>query len=317
MEINGLKVLVAGGAGFIGSFIVDSLFNAGADVTVFDSILYGDKNLHHLKNKLKIINGDITDYNQIEHASKGQEVIIHVAFPAALCDLSLTNQFIETGTIGTFNLLRAAKENDSILIYGSSISVYGKQIYQPIDEQHPLDPVITYGATKLVGEAYCRSFQHEFGLNTVILRYSDVYGPRFKRIGAPTSFLLKALKDEPIQIHGDGSQMRDYTYVTDIADATVLAIDDHAYGKSFNIASGNVCSIVELAKLVKHATNSESIIEFISKNEIDPKKYIASDNRKYSISIEKAKNILKFKPKFSLNDGLNFTKQWILNNYEI
>lgn len=317
MELNGLKVLVAGGAGFIGSYIVDSLLDVGAEVTVFDEFLYGDKNLQHVKKNIQIIKGDITDCNQVNQASEGKDVLIHVAFPAALCDLSLSNQFIETGTIGTFNLLRAAKENDSVFIYGSSISVYGKQIYQPVDEQHPLNPIITYGATKLVGEVYCRSFQHEFGLKTVILRYSDVYGPRSKRIGAPTAFLLKALNDEPIQIHGDGLQMRDYTYVTDIADATVLAINDCVYGETFNIASGRAYSIVELARIVKKITNSDSRIVFVSNDEIKSNKYIANDTRKYSISIEKAKKLLKFIPNVMINDGIEITKQWISENPSI
>lgn len=316
MKKNGLKVLVAGGAGFIGSHIVDSLLKAGTEVTVFDNFLYRDKNLQHVKNNIRIINGDITDFSQVKGASEGQDVIIHVAFPAALCDLSLSNQFIETGTIGTLNLLRAAKENDSVFIYGSSISVYGKQIYQPVDEIHPLEPIITYGATKLVGEVYCKSFHHEFGLKTVILRYSDVYGTRFKRIGAPTAFILKALKGEPIQIHGDGSQMRDYTFVTDIADATVLAINECAYGETFNIASGQACSIVELARMVKQITNSESRIEFISNDGIDSNKYVTNDARKYSISIEKAKKLLKFKPNVLLSDGLESTKRWILEDID-
>ncbi|MCK4827117.1 NAD-dependent epimerase/dehydratase family protein, partial [bacterium] len=186
MHLKGKKVLVAGGAGFIGSHVVDELVKSGAVVTVLDDLSSGNiKNLNHIRNKIKCIHGSINDYQQVVSAANNQEVIIHEGFPAALCDLNPDNQFIETGTLGTYNLLRAAAENESIFIYASSISVYGKQVSDPINEKHPLDPLITYGATKLAGEGYCKAFQNEYGLNCVILRYSDVYGPRFNRTGAP------------------------------------------------------------------------------------------------------------------------------------
>ena len=312
MDLENAKVLVAGGAGFIGSHVCDALIRKGAEVTVLDNLVSGNlKNIAHIKDRLRFIKGDITNFEQVLHAAKDKDVIIHEAFPAAICDLSPEKQFITTGTLGTYNLLRAALANDSIFIYASSISVYGKQVSSQISESHPLNPIIVYGATKLSGEIYCRAFQHEHELNIVILRYSDVYGPRFSRISAPIAFLLKGLKKEPLQIHGDGSQTRDYTYVTDIAEGTVLAINEKAYGDVFNIASGNHISILELAKKVNVITGNDSELELIAHEKIDTQKYVAEDERKYSIDISKAKKVLGYNPKISLDSGLNITKEWI------
>ena len=312
MDLENAKVLVAGGAGFIGSHVCDALIRKGAEVTVLDNLVSGNlKNIAHIKDRLRFIKGDITNFEQVLHAAKDKDVIIHEAFPAAICDLSPEKQFITTGTLGTYNLLRAALANDSIFIYASSISVYGKQVSSQISESHPLNPIIVYGATKLSGEIYCRAFQHEHELNIVILRYSDVYGPRFSRISAPIAFLLKGLMKEPLQIHGDGSQTRDYTYVTDIAEGTVLAINEKAYGDVFNIASGNHISILELAKKVNVITGNDSELELIAHEKIDTQKYVAEDERKYSIDISKAKKVLGYNPKISLDSGLNITKEWI------
>lgn len=317
MDLENAKVLVAGGAGFIGSHVCDALIRKGADVTVLDNLVSGNlENIAHIKDKLKFIKGDITDFEQVLYAAKDCDVIIHEAFPAAICDLSPENQFIATGTLGTYNLLRAALANDSVFIYASSISVYGKQVSSPITESHPLNPIVVYGATKLAGEFYCRAFQQEQGLKNVILRYSDVYGPRYSRISAPIAFLLKGLKKEPLQIHGDGSQTRDYTYVTDIAEGTVLAINEKAYGDVFNIASGNYISILELAKKVNVNTENDSEIELIPSEKIDTQKYVAEDERKYSIDISKAKKILGYNPKVSLDTGLGMSKEWIIKKYQ-
>ena len=316
MNLENAKVLVAGGAGFIGSHICDALIKKGAEVTVLDNLISGNfENIAHIKDKLRFIKGDITNFEHVLRTAKDQDVIIHEAFPAAICDLSPEKQFITTGTLGTYNLLRAALANDSVFIYASSISVYGKQVSSPITESHPLDPIVAYGATKLSGEIYCRAFQREHGPNNVILRYSDVYGPRFNRISAPIAFLLKGLKKEPLQIHGDGSQTRDYTYVTDIAEGTALAINKKAYGAIFNIASGTNISILELSKKVNVITENDSEIALISTEKVDTQKYVADDERKYCIDIAKAKKTLGYKPKISLDTGLNMTKEWIIKEH--
>jgi UDP-glucose 4-epimerase len=317
MSIDGKKVLVAGGAGFIGSHVVEELVKRKAVVTVLDNQSSCDiRNLINISSKIKFISGNITDYAAVSSAAKDQEIIIHEAFPASLCDLSPDNQFIDTGTDGTYNLLRAASENESIFLYASSISVYGEQRTNPISEEHPLDPIITYGATKLAGEVYCKAFQKEYGLNYVILRYSDVYGPRFKRTGAPIAFLLRALGKRSLQIHGDGSQTRDYTFVTDIAKGTILGIEESAYGKIFNIASGNPCSILDLAGKVNAITGNNKGIEFLSEDNINSGKYVLRDKRQYSIDITKARKILGFEPEISLDKGLEISKKWIAEEYK-
>lgn len=312
-NLSDLKVLVAGGAGFIGSHIVDELINSNAVVTILDNFTSSDvSSISCPTDRIQLVRGDINDYSTVEDISKDIDVIIHVAFPAARCDLSLNNQYLDAGIKGTFNLLRASVDNDIDFIYGSSISVYGNQKETPINEKHALDPIITYGATKLAGEVYCRSFQHEFGLKVAILRYSDVYGPRFKRIGAPTAFLIRSLNNETLQIHGDGQQMRDYIYVTDVAKASLLAINDRAYGDIFNIASGESHTIIEVANLANEITGSSAGLEFLSKS--NGQKHLENDIRKYVIDITKAKSTIGFKPQVDLKQGLELTKNWILSN---
>lgn len=315
MDLEGKKVLVAGGAGFIGSHVVDELVKSKAVVTVLDDISCGNyRNLEHVRNKIKFIQGRINDYCVVASVVKEQDVIIHEAFPASRCDLNIDNQFIDTGIIGTYNLLRASSEKEAVFIYASSISVYGEQKTNPITEEHPLDPIITYGATKLAGEVYCRAFQKEYGLNCVIFRYSDAYGPRFVRTGAPIAFLIQAIKKLPLKIHGDGSQSRDYTFVSDIAKGTILGIQELAFGKIFNIGSGYSCTILDLAKKVNEITKNDNGIEFISNDCVDSKKYVPSDKRRYNIDITKAKRLLGYEPEISIDNGLQISKKWILEN---
>ena len=136
-----------------------------------------------------------------------------------------------------------------------------------------------------------------------------MYGPRFKRIGAPTAFILKGLKNEVIQIHGDGAQTRDYIYVTDVAQGTVLSINDRAYGDVFNIASGMSHSIIDLAEVVNEITGNDAGVEFVS--DVGAKKFTANDLRRYEFDISKAKNILGFEPKNHMEEGMQIMNDWI------
>jgi len=138
MNLKDKKILVTGGAGFLGSHLCETLVKAGAKVTIIDQLFTGKKeNLKVLANKAKIVYGDILDQSLVQKTAENAQIIIHTAFPMAACDRDLCNQHIEIGTVGLFNLLKAAHENQAQFVYASSISVYGEQQYTPIDEKHP------------------------------------------------------------------------------------------------------------------------------------------------------------------------------------
>lgn len=308
MDLSNIKVLVTGGAGFLGSHISEGLLNAGARVNILDTFLSGrESNITHLKNRVKFYHGDILDQSLVKEAAKGVDVVVHSAFPMAICDRSLNKQYIEAGTVGIYNVLNSALAEDAKLIYVSSISVYGRQKYLPVDEEHPVHPMLIYGATKLAGEFYCQVMAEEYGLQTVILRYSDIFGPRNGRISAPINFLLKSLHKQPLEINGDGSQIRSYTYVSDAVDATLLAmVKPEAKGQIINVAGDDNISILELAQKVRKLTGMPLDIKCAGTKNPDTRNYIIDNNR--------AKKLLGFKPRVSIDDGLELTLQWLKDN---
>lgn len=308
MSIAGRKVLVTGGAGFLGSHIVEGLLASGAEVRVLDTFLSGRPvNLNDCRHQIEFLKGDINDRETVEKAMRGTAAVVHSAFPLAAYDRSLDNQFIAGGTVGLFNILRAAVQTGSLVVYTSSIAVYGKQQYLPIDENHPLEPILLYGATKLAGELYCRTMASTYGLKAVILRITDIYGPRNGRISAPIRFLLNGLHNRPIIVKGDGAQSRTYTYIADLVDAVCLALTTpNAVGETLNISGDECVSVRELAEICRELTGSRVPVQ------ID--RSVTSDPRKYAIANQKAKSVLGFSPTVDIRTGLAKTLGWLQNN---
>ncbi len=303
-RMRGRSVLVTGGAGFLGSNITRLLLSEGAEVTLLDYCGPGyDKNISDIIDRVVLLSGDINDEDTVKNAARGKEVIVHAAFPATQCDRSLKNQFIATGTVGLFNILKEALEQQALVIYVSSISVYGKQLYTPIDEKHPVDPTLVYGVTKLTGEFYCRVMAREYGLKTVTLRYSDLYGPGLGRSNAPVAFLEKALAGLPLLVRGGGKQVRSYLFVTDAAQAVLQAIENPAaQGMVFNVGGEETITIMDLALKVKEITGSSSEI-------ISEEGWV--DEREYRIDSSLARSVLGFCPGVDLNAGLRKTLAWL------
>lgn len=307
MNLKGKKVLVTGGAGFLGSHICRRLVECGADVVLLDCAV--ESNISRIRDfykEVRVLEGDILDSGLVERAASGAGAVVHTAFPAAACGRSPERQFVAAGTAGTFNALRAAWRQGAVFIYASSISVYGHQRYLPIDEEHPVDPFLLYGATKLAGEHYCRVMGQEFGAKTVILRLSDLYGPGNGRAGAPNIFVENALKGDPLVVRGGGTQVRTYTFISDAVQAFLLAIDNSdAWGQVFNIAGGECISIRELAERVARMfPGSGGIVDWPAE----------PDRRCYFISSEKAKKILGYEPRVSMEEGLRITARWLREN---
>lgn len=302
--IRGCRVLVTGGAGFLGSNIARLLLSQGAEITLLDNCRPGqEKNILDLMDRVDLLRGDITDQETVKKAARGKEVIVHAAFPVMQCDRSLENQFVATGTVGLFNILKEALEGQALVIYVSSISVYGRQSYTPIDENHPLDPALVYGATKLAGEFYCKVMAREYGLKTVILRYSDLYGPGLGRSNAPVVFLQRALAGFPLPVRGGGRQVRSYLFVTDAAQAVLQAIEaPAARGMVINVAGDEAITIMDLALKAKEITGSKSEI-------ISEEGWV--DEREYRIDSTLARSILGFRPRVDLSAGLRKTLAWV------
>jgi len=328
MDINEKNILVTGGAGFIGSHLCERLLKENAKVTVFDNLSTGKiENLADIMDKIEFVRGDIKDYNEVKKVIKGKDIVIHEAFPYGVATRELDKQFVEDGSIGTFNVLRASVENDvKKVVYASTVAVYGEQEYVPIDEEHKKDPFLPYGATKYIGELYCSTFNRVYGLDTVSLRYFNVYGPRYATFdhSAMIHFLERSIENKTLLIYGDGNQIRDYTYISDIVEGTILAVKkDGLNGEVFNLGEGQGIKIIDLAKKIVEISGKNLEIRFAKPEEY---RYIKKglpygvtkktddgylDTRNYIADINKARKILGYNPKTGIDDGIKITLEWM------
>jgi UDP-glucose 4-epimerase len=275
----GNRVLVAGGAGFLGSWCVEHLVQAGAEVIAFDNYLSGNvENLYHVKDEISVQQGDIRRIDDLRAVPGPIDAIVHLAFPTPLCTREHDLQFHDIAAQGTANLLQFALEQSAYFLYGSSISVYGFQNSTPITEEHECQPALVYGANKLHGENLCRAFGQIHGLKYGILRYSDLYGPRDRRRNAINNFLAAAMDNSRIEIRGGGAQRRSYTFVADAAAATVMALNKKIDGDVVNLASDHSVSISELAKIVTDQFAPTLPISNLE-GPTDPRHYIFSNEK--------------------------------------
>lgn len=307
------KVLVTGGAGFIGSHIVDKLLSKDFEVTVFDNLSSGrQENIsHHLDNELfQLIKGDILDLDTIKKIVKNHDVVFH---EAAITDISFSveNPMItnEINVTGTLCLLKACLDSDvKRFIFASSASVYGKKNPPPMREDMDLDPTSPYAVSKLAAEYYIKLFYDLYGLETIILRYMNVYGPRArKNQGVISIFINQLSKNLSPVIYGDGKQTRDFINVQDVVDANILAVSNkNAVGEIINIGSGIPTSINQIANLVLETTNEKNIKSIYS----DPR---PGDVEHGYADITKARELLGFNPKISLKEGIIQLFKWYGN----
>ncbi|MEM2111041.1 MAG: SDR family oxidoreductase [Candidatus Bathyarchaeia archaeon] len=309
------QILVTGGAGFIGSHLVDKLLNEGYAVTVVDNFYSGNpKNIVHHQNKedFHLIKGDIRDYDLIKNAIKGMDAVFHeaaiVSVPLSVKDPILT---IDVNVKGTLNVLKAAsKFGVKRFIYASSAAVYGDLKPHKKSEDAALNPTSPYGVSKLQAENYVKSFHGLYGLETISLRYFNAYGPRQQvnvqnnYSGVITIFVDRISKNMPPIIFGDGEQTRDFVYIDDIVEANMLALNvSEASGEIFNIGTGTPISINQLAEVLKRTIKKENLKNIYA----DPR---PGDILHSYADIRKAKEILKFQPKVPLEEGLFRLIEW-------
>ena len=248
------KCLVTGGAGFIGSHLTKRLLNEGCRVTVIDDLSEGKwENLPKHPNLVKYKGSILDDMSKLVD---GQDVIFHLAaLPRLQRSMDDPWQTYKVNVDGTLNLLlQARKHKIKRFIFSSSSSVYGSQKRLPFSEKMRPNPLVPYSLQKLIGEEYCKMFSDLWGLPTISLRYFNVYGPRMNPDGPYANLIPKFIKlisqDKTPTVNGDGRQTRDFTYVSDVVEATLLAAKSHLSGVVFNIGSGKSISVQEVAQVI-------------------------------------------------------------------
>ena len=313
MKLTGKNILVTGGAGFIGSNLVDILA-VNNRVTVVDNFSSGKlENIkHHLeKGTINLVQADISDMELLRSLIRKNEIIFHLAVQCLR--LSLSDPFIVHGVnaTGSLNLCQVAyEEGVERIIYVSSSEAYGTAKTVPMNEDHPLEPTTPYGASKLAGEAYARSYYLSFGLPVVIVRPFNTYGPREHLEGAYGEviprFVLRVLNGLPPIIFGDGQQTRDFTEVSDIVRGIILAGEcDDLIGETVNIAAGTEVSINEVANnILKILDHGDRITPIYM--EARP-----GDVRRHYADISKAYNFLNFKAQIGIEEGIQQYINWV------
>jgi nucleoside-diphosphate-sugar epimerase len=305
--MSSTSVLVTGGGGFMGSHLAERLLREGERVRVLDNFATGNRdNLAGILGEIDLVEGDIQSYERVHTAVRGCEVVFHLAalpsVPRSVQDPLTTNA---SNVIGTLNVLLAARDAGvRRVVYASSSSVYGATAKLPRGEEDLPLPIAPYAVSKLAGEGYCRSFGHVYGLQTVSLRYFNVYGPRQDPLSQYAavipSFIVAFLDGERPVVFGDGEQSRDFTYVDDAVDANLLAAAaDGVSGARFNIACGERISVNEIVAELQELTGRE-----IAPLHADPR---PGDLRHSQADISSARERLGFEPATDVRTGLRLT----------
>ena len=262
------RILITGGAGFIGTHLVDSLFSQGNQIVVLDNLSTG--NLKNLRDDVTFIKGDIGDKKTVIRALEGCTKVYHHAAELGVDRvLSMSDEAMaDVDYYGTKMVLEACRCSEvKTLLFASTSEVYGDYLKEdlPMEENDNFKPDTPYGEAKKNAEVLCQEFSKETGMNTVCVRYFNVYGSRqtFNGYAIP-NFIRAALKNETIKIHGDGTQIRDFTYIDDAVRMTVDVCHEKFNGEIFNIGSGDYVNMIDLASIIKRLCKSKSEIKFIA-----------------------------------------------------
>jgi len=321
-----MRCLVTGGAGFIGYHLIRRLLDDGHRVDSYDNYCTGKKENEH--------KGCVyyrTDIREKFRSQVKYDVIFHLAYPYGVDGMGLDQAYVDTGAVGTYNMLEfAAKSGVKKFVNVSSVSAYGIITDDKVSEDMSGEHYIHYGVTKKVSEEYCKMFKGTYGVDTVNLRLFYAYGERYATLdhSALVNFLDRARKGEKLMIYGDGLQKRDYTYVSDIIDGIISSVDGKGGGEVYNISGGGTCSILELAETVLKVTGVNVDIEAAPQSDYRwSDEYVKIplgltrrdkngdwyDERNYVADISKAQRDFNYNPKVSLEDGIRKTWRWMNN----
>jgi nucleoside-diphosphate-sugar epimerase len=306
--------LVTGGAGFIGSHLVDRLVQRGHRVRVLDNFETGKhQNLADAMNRIDLVEGDVRNWETVQKALRDAAVVFHLAalgsVPRSVNDPLTTDQ---VNVRGTLNLLVAAREAKAKrFVFSSSSSVYGETAVVPQHEAQPCKPISPYGVTKLAGEQYCRVFWHTYGVQTICLRYFNVFGPRqdpaSQYAAAIPRFVSRLLRNEPPIIFDDGEQSRGFTYVDDVVDANLLAAAiPEARGQAVNISAGSSVTVNQVVRELRALLGKD----------IEPVYAPArpGDIRHSLADIAAARQLLGYEPRVDFQEGLRRSIDWYRRN---
>lgn len=319
-----MRILVTGGAGFIGGHLAERFLRDGNDVVVLDEFhpFYDLRLKEHTielhreiaerKNvEYRLVEGDVRDKRLVSKLVHDVDYVFHQAARTGVrSSVDNPRSYDEVNVDGTLNVLDAARDSDiERVIVASSSSVYGKPIYLPYDEDHPTTPVSPYGVSKLAGERYACAYNEVYGIPTVALRYFTVYGPRMRPNMAISNFVSRCINGESPVIYGDGTQTRDFTFIEDVVDANLALLEtDLADGQAINIGSNDNIEIRTLAEEIRNQLAPGLELEYAER--------FASDAEHTHSGIGKAKELLGYEPTYTIREGVSEFIDWYEQNEE-
>lgn len=311
MILDGSRVLVIGGAGFVGSHIVDQLLERPVrEVVVLDNLVRGTKENLRIAlddDRVRLVEGSVTDPELVSDVMNDIDYVFHLA---ALWLYECVNQprsALDVNVVGTYNVIEAAQRHAvKKVVYSSSASVYGNALVTPMTEDHPFNNRSFYGASKIAGEQFFRAFHEQHGLNYVGLRYMNIYGPRMDYKGVYVSVIMKALdrieQGKPPVIFGDGSQTFDFVHVDDVARANILALESPSTDDFFNVGMGVGTTVNELVRILLDITGADLQPEYQPQAQMFVTQRIGST--------ERAERLIGFRAATELREGLESVVEW-------
>ncbi|MGH2468383.1 MAG: NAD-dependent epimerase/dehydratase family protein [Candidatus Limnocylindrales bacterium] len=306
-SFHGRRVLVTGGAGFVGGAVARRLVEYGARVTILDDLFTGQRET--VPEAATFVAGSVTDETLVRELVADAAIVFHLAARNIIASTKNPRDDFATNIGGTLNVLLAARDSrPERVVYTSSTSIYGNPRTVPINEDDSFLLLSPYAVSKLAGENYCSAFYESYSLAVASVRYSNIYGPGQRPdnpyCGVVSKFLTAAFDGSPLSIHGDGEQERDFTYIDDAVDATLLAaIHPRAEGDVFNVGTGIGTSVNDLAAFIGEAVGVPIAVEHIDRRDID-------NIRRRVVNIEKARRMLRWSPQITIRQGLVDTAAW-------
>lgn len=304
------RVLVTGGAGFVGSNLARRLVAEGAELTILDDFFTGKlENLRAIEGKYTMVKGSVTDPDLVNSLVAHTDYVFHLAARNIIASTRNPLEDFQTNIGGTLNILLSTREyRPERLIYTSSVSVYGNPRYLPINEDDQISLLTPYAVSKYGGEGYCQAFYESYQVPVVVVRFSNIYGigqdPLNPYCGVVAKFMQSAKAGKPLEIHGDGQQTRDFTYVNDAIEAVVIAaLSAKAEGEVFNIGTSIETNINTLARMVMDLYGLDLDPIHLDRRDID-------NIRRRVMNVEKIRRVLRWVPNTTLMEGLRCTKDW-------
>ncbi len=312
LDFEGKKVLITGGAGFVGSNLTERVAKSNGKAIVLDDLFTGSLDNISKDTKYEFIEGSVADDSLVRKLAKEVDYIAHMAARNIIISTKNPRNDYEVNIGGTLNILLAANEfNVKRVVYTSSASVYGNPRILPITEDERTLTFSPYSVSKLAGENYCHAFYETYGTPVTSVRYSNIYGPKQDPknpyCGVVSKFIEMLDNDEQPHLHGDGQQTRDFTYVDDAVDGTLLALlSPKAEGQVYNIGTGVETKIVELYQMIADLMGKDAKPKYIDRRDID-------NIRRRAVSIELIRTRLRWQPQIGIQQGLKRTLEWYMS----